>query len=567
MNNNIILHLRDNWNNKDNTFAKGRAFINGKLLENQELAAYFNKPKIKDIVLKANGFWGFVQKSDSSILIVADRMRSYPLFYGIINNTAYVSDDAYWVKEKVSDSEFDTISKNEFLLTGYVTGCDTLYKNVSQIQAGEMVYIDFDKKNNIKVTSSRYYNFVHGNYFMNLSKQQLLEKHEIILNKSVGRLIKYANGRTIVVPLSGGYDSRLVATMLRKMNYDNVITFTYGKTNNPECLISKEVAENLNYRWIFIPYDNEKSYKWYNSKERKNFSLYGDNLSTILPDREWPAVWELKRQNLIPKDCVFAPGHSGDFISGGHIPKNLCKKNVNEKQFVEEILKKHYVMWKWNGIKEKWINDFSNKILSCAEIELNDKKDYVSKKNSLNVSAANAYEKWNWQENQVKRMVNSVKIYDFFGYDYWLPLWDYKYMDFWCKVPISYRYNKVLYDEYVVALYSQVVNISIDKAQKREPPINTDSILKKIWNKLFNILLHLLGKKANKLSSEELRDEDWEQASGRLTKEVYDKLLPYMVGRSSCATLERLGYIEYTSKDVDVSTLDMLKNLRDGKTK
>ena len=80
-------------------------------------------------------------------------------------------------------------------------------------------------------------------------------------------------------------------------------------------------------------------------------------------------------------------------------------------------------------------------------------------------------------------------------------------------------------------------------------------------------MLHFLGKRTNKLSSEELRDEDWEQASGRLTKEVYDKLLPYMVGRSSCATLERLCYIEYTSKDVDASTLDMLKNLRDEKNK
>jgi asparagine synthase (glutamine-hydrolysing) len=560
LNNNIVLHFRDKWNNEGNTFVRGRAFIQDELFEEDKLAEYFNKSSTEDTVNLANGFWGLVKTYENSILIAADRTRSYPLFYGVIDNIVYISDDAYWVKEKVGNCEFEAISKNELLLTGYVTGCDTLYKNVKQIQAGEIVSIDFDEKNNIRVSPSKYYNFIHGNYFENLSREQLLEEHEHSLLEAVNRLIEYANGRTIVIPLSGGYDSRLVATVLKKMNYSNVITFTYGRINNPESLVSKEVARLLGYKWIFIPYDNEKSFQWYNSIERKNFSTYGDNLSTILPDREWPAVWELKKQNLIPEDSVFAPGHSGDFISGGHLPENLCRENVKVEQFVDEILKKHYVMWKWNGVKDEWISDFSNKILNCAEIELFDKKDHAS-----NDYASNAYEKWNWQENQVKRMANSVKIYDFFGYKYWLPLWDYEYMNFWCKVPLKYRINKNLYDEYVVNLYSQTTNITIHEAEKREPPLDNSNIFKKIWNKSSGILSFLLSKEKSQLSKEELRDTDWEQSSGRLTKEVYNILLPYFVGRSSCATLERLGYISYTSKDVPKATLDMLENLRNEK--
>ena len=198
-----------------------------------------------------------------------------------------------------------------------------------------------------------------------------------------------------ILPLSGGYDSRLVATFLRKMNYNNVITFTYGRVNNPECLISREVAEKLKYKWIFIPYDNEKSYEWYNSDQRKKFSAFGDNLSTILPDREWPAVLELKKQNLIPSDSVFAPGHSGDFTSGGHIPQNLFRSNVYNNQFIDEILKKHYVMWNWEGVKEEWISNFYKKIIDCCGMELFDKNDIKS-----NAYAVNAYEKWNWQEDR-----------------------------------------------------------------------------------------------------------------------------------------------------------------------
>lgn len=552
MNNNIILHFRDKWNNEGNTFVKGRAFIEEKLFEEQQLAEYFNQSTTEEQFKLANGFWGMVKKYDASILIVADRMRSYPLFYGVINNVAYISDDPYWVKDKVLDKEFDEISKNEFLLTGYVTGGDTLYKNVKQIQAGEKIYIDFDEENNIRIHASKYYSFIHGNYFENLSRDQLLQEHEAALFKSVKRLIKYADGRTIVIPLSGGYDSRLVATVLKKMNYSNIITFSFGKANNRECLISKEVAKKLGLKWIFITYDNEKSYEWYNSIERKNLSSYGDNLSTIISDREWPAVWELNKQNLIPKDCVFAPGHSGDFISGGHIPVNLFTDSVNEEQFVEEILNKHYVMWNWNGVRNEWSSDFSNKILNCTEIKLFDKENY----------GANLYEKWNWQENEIKRMITSIRIYDFFGYKYWLPLWDYEYMNFWCKVPLKYRINKNLYDEYVVNLYSKIAEITISEAEKREPPLNKKNIMKKIWNKSYNTLSTTLGKEKIQMPKEELRDRDWEQASGRLTKEAYSKLLPYIVGRSSCATLERLGYINYTSKEVPETTIEMLKNLR-----
>lgn len=550
-----MLHFRDKWNCNGNTFTRGSAFVEEELLQDQELSVYFNELSTEAAVKGANGIWGMVKKYENYIVLAADRMRSYPLFYGVWENTAYVSDDAYWVKDKAREEELDEVSKNEFLLTGYVTGGDTLYKNVKQIQPGEIIIIDFDEGGSVRVNSSRYYNFIHDNYLENLTREQLTSLHEQALCKAVGRLINYARGRAIVIPLSGGYDSRLVATMLKKMNYENVITFTYGRINNSEYLVSREVAARLKYKWIFIPYDNDKAYEWYNSEERKDFNVYGDNLSTILPDREWPAVLELKKQNLIPGDSVFVPGHSGDFISGGHIPEALFQAEASKEKLVSEILKKHYIMWNWEGVKEEWTRKFSEKILDCVEIKPHQKS----------YNAANLYEKWNWQENQIKRMVNSIKIYDFFGYDFWLPLWDYEYMNFWCCVPLKYRINKNLYDEYVVNLYSKTAQISIKEAEKRAPALESSNMFEKIRRKSMKSISKLLGKEKSLLSKEEYREEDWEQSSGRMTKGIYNALLPYMVGRSSCTTLERLGYISYIREDVPEETLDMLRNLRNKK--
>ena len=66
------------------------------------------------------------------------------------------------------------------------------------------------------------------------------------------KIIDSADGRVIVVPLSGGYDSRLVASGFAYLGYKNVKCFSYGQKNNFESLISKKVAKKLGYDWKFI---------------------------------------------------------------------------------------------------------------------------------------------------------------------------------------------------------------------------------------------------------------------------------------------------------------------------
>ena len=70
-----------------------------------------------------------------------------------------------------------------------------------------------------------------------------------ILRDTIQRLIKFANGRQIIVPLSGGYDSRLVASLLKQANYQNILCFTYGKKSSPEVIISKKVANKIFFYW------------------------------------------------------------------------------------------------------------------------------------------------------------------------------------------------------------------------------------------------------------------------------------------------------------------------------
>jgi asparagine synthase (glutamine-hydrolysing) len=63
--------------------------------------------------------------------------------------------------------------------------------------------------------------------------------------------------------------------------------------------------------------------------------------------------------------------------------------------------------------------------------------------------AADAFERWDCQERQAKFIVNSVRVYESFGYEWRLPLFDAELMDFWSRIPIEGRVGRRLYFEFV----------------------------------------------------------------------------------------------------------------------
>jgi hypothetical protein len=61
--------------------------------------------------------------------------------------------------------------------------------------------------------------------------------------------------------------------------------------------------------------------------------------------------------------------------------------------------------------------------------------------NSLDASI-NALDFFNIIERQAKFIVNSVRIYEYFGFEWRLPLFDRELIDFYLKVPADQKYHK-----------------------------------------------------------------------------------------------------------------------------
>ncbi|GLH64116.1 asparagine synthase-related protein [Parageobacillus sp. G301] len=428
--------IHDNFTNSNNPYS-----INTKIKNQDDFLSFLHE---------ANGFFAIVKEDAKNIFAAVDRVRSIPLFYGKKNGQFYLSDDAHWIREKVNDQDVDEVSKTEFLLTGYVTGKDTLYPNVKQLQAGE--YLIYNKETKSLVTE-QYFQFRHSNFY-DTSNEELISLLDQVHVNVFKRLVESLDGRTAVVPLSGGYDSRLIVVMLKRLGYENVICFSYGKEGNKESTVSKKVADFLGYQWIFIPYTKERWHKWYRSEEKQSYYRYADGLSSLPHIQDIIAVSELKERNLIPKDSIFIPGHSGDFVAGSHIPTSFVGRNsISYKKLTNEIFKKHYSLWSLEKNGNNFKERFKEKIYSN-----------IPKKPVYSIEeAADLFECWDWAERQAKFICNSVRVYDFLDYEWRMPLWDNEIMAFWSRIKMNNRISRKLYFDYVNRMQSDFAFIEKNK--------------------------------------------------------------------------------------------------------
>lgn len=355
------------WSATNGVNFKGYGFFKGTILEDHYHKIFTDwetKDEFADILQTCNGCFSVIIEKEEYIFAAVDRLRSIPLFYTLHDGKFIISDNARYVREHIDDDKINEISNIEFRMTGYVTGNDTLYLKVKQLQAGEYLIVN---KKDLSIETKNYYNYRHSRFFEKEMNQLIEELDQVHLNV-FKRLIDSLNGKTIMLPLSGGEDSRLIAVMLRRLGYQKVICYTYGKLGNKEATISKKVADYLGYDWVFIPYSRNRWRRWYGSQEMKDYFLYADGLSSLPHFQDWPAVKEVL-DGISPKDdLVFIPGHSGDFVAGSHVPPwFICSDKISKEQLLSDIYKRHYNMWRASSNSQ--ISELKNKIKSNINIK------------------------------------------------------------------------------------------------------------------------------------------------------------------------------------------------------
>lgn len=423
--------------------AAGYAFLGDRCLEAQMLASLFSTEAGLDfegfIVLtkKLSGNFAVIVKSGGLLFAAVDKVRSHPIFYCLEDGKLYAGDDVNGMKNAAGDMSADSQASEEYLMSGYVSGNNTLYCEIKALQAGECLEVRIDGNGACQSILTKRYYLYHNKDKARLSSDAMINCHDRILKNVFARAAKSVNGRKLIIPLSGGVDSRLIASTFREIDYKNVLCISYGVPGNWETRISREAAKKLGYEWLFIPYTRKKWNDAAKSGEWRKFFYSFNNISSMPNISEWLAVSELRRNDAVPVDAVFVPGHTGDFISGGHIHYVFDEKmgRITKESLLERMLKKHYALWP-SMLKDPE----ARKTIFTRLAELLRDLDQGSTQ-----SLIDAYECWEWQERQAKFIINSARTYEFWGYEWRMPLWDPEIMDFWSAVPYALKLRKRLY--------------------------------------------------------------------------------------------------------------------------
>ena len=467
-NKNIYLkfNLGFKWYSSKSIAVKGYFYVDDVFYEKEEALNYLetsiqNKPGFEKQIETLNGVFTFIYFAEESIFIYSDITRSFPIFYTKQNNEIFISDDIYFLQSKFDIQEFDSLSENEFKGANHTFGDKTLLKEVFQIQASELVEI----KNNVVVHSSFKFTYAIEKE-SNLIVSELMQKAIDSFESSFKRLIKSIGNKTAVVPLSSGFDSRLIITMLKKYNIENVICYTYGKSTSFEIEKSKKVAEILGYKWIFIEYNEALTNNYLNTNEFKNYVEFSGKLSSMPNLQEYFAVKALKEKELIPSNSVFISGYAGDVLGGSEYLHSI-PRTINHQELVETIFEKKLTNYNFSKTEKK---EIKTHILSNLDIFNNDFENKL---------AETILDDHNLRERIAKYIFNSASYYTYFRYEFRFPFWDKTLLDFFKEVPIKYKYNKGLFNKVLINTYFKPFDVYFEEELQSKPEIELLKELKK----------------------------------------------------------------------------------------
>ncbi len=390
----------------------------GKLSDKEDLFSAFLFAELKRI----SGLFSIVIKKGNNYYIAGDRIRSLPVFYGFHNNNLFITNnlDEYQKQNSLLITDNDKIE--EYMSSGFVLGNGTIYKNVYGIQAGELVTI---KDNKIK--SERYFRFKPAAKRLHYENvKEFTSALDQIMLLVFSRMIEQTpKVNRWIIPLSGGHDSRMIANCLYRLGIRNVVCYSYGRHNNEQSEISRQVANALDFEWHFVEYSEQKWKALHENGIIDKFISYTFNGVSTPHLQDFLAIHELSQKKILKKGDILLPGHTGDFIAGCNFGESDAQCE-NKNMAIERAVMAHTKIFNLSSLP---VTTFG-RIYDNAKIAPMYFQEYI-----------------NWQELRAKFTVNSLRTYDFFGFETRLPYWDKEIIDFWLSVADNQRMGRKIYLE------------------------------------------------------------------------------------------------------------------------
>ncbi|HCS86940.1 MAG TPA: hypothetical protein DIW30_00385 [Bacteroidales bacterium] len=399
---------RARWQCAGDVWAIGYAYTDeGEFVSGGALAKLFMTKTEEELVRRlaeCNGQFSVIVSNEMISLAAVSPSRLYPLYYRIAGERLMVSDNPYSLYQNGDKESEEAVW--EYDASGAPFSGKTLVRDVLQISPGHYL-----RENGAQVA------YFHYEVKYKDLRTPTYEETRKTVEDVFARIIQSCEGRQVVVPLSGGNDSRFILCMLRKAGYENVLCYTVGRLDSKECETAENVAKQLHYPIYHIdPTQAECLAMIHISKTSfTDYVRYVGNWGNWVWLFEYVALRWLQNRGLLSQNAIFIPGHSADSSAGSHLQKACVSENCQVEEMVSDILYDSF--------------EYGHKNVK-QQVER-----YLQGHLKKDVTPWSVYQAFIFENRQAHNILNSSRVYIYFGYDIRLPYWDRKFLDIFRYLP------------------------------------------------------------------------------------------------------------------------------------
>ncbi|MDK7742225.1 hypothetical protein [Helcobacillus massiliensis] len=411
-----------------------------------------------------------VVTSADSVVLSADRLRSWPIFYRVTDDAVHIADDAFSLvpdRPRMVDAD----AGRTFEHTGFVLGQETLFPSVSQVRAGQEVRI-CRRTGAVTSTTPRALMLTDSPA---ADEPTMTARFDSALRDSIDDLAKRAGSRTLALPMSAGWDSRLLASLLTTsaIPRDQILAFTYGLPSDAESVRSKQIADSLNIPWVKTEFTQPELRREWQRHGDESF-LRCSSRGTALPHiQDWYAIRSLTTRGILSSGSIVIPGHtvvSAARLTGlEHLIDRPASFTDLSAAILAHIAKVHCTLQGRPGAAAR-ISTVRHAAADYASAEFTrhgahlDATITVTRRQMMSL----ARRVWH-EERQAKYILNSVRTYEHFGLDWELPLHSQAAWDIYTAMPDSAIASRDWYEGLIRRRFAEHHPAAVQPAARRVP--------------------------------------------------------------------------------------------------
>lgn len=387
-----------------------------------------------ELLKDLDGLYAVILRREAGTIWAAvDIARSMPLYYSV--DGAYISDSGPTVREAlgIPREAADPAALEELFHTTFIAGSRSAYSEIAQLDAGQAM--ECFPSGEIRTI----YYYAHIQKTKDIGRKEAMELFQQVSNQVFDETIAAIAGRPVVLSLSGGYDSRYVACMLKARGAKDVSCFTYGTKDSFEVHASEKIAKALGWRWTWVEHTDERILGILDDEGEAYASAFED-YDYPYYIQNYPAVRYLHETGWFKPGSVFITGHPNDVPAGSHTLQlyNEYSSCFSESAFPDAVIGKSVLIS---------LSDQARKM--CLDT-LNQQRHSLNLSISTYQEFTNAVECLQTIRNYSHGSLHMDCVHKYFGYEVLLPCWNRKLLEFWYSMPLEYRFSENLFEEWIM---------------------------------------------------------------------------------------------------------------------